>query len=134
MLKLKNVFVCMTVGLGLMGTVYADGKASYDKYCKKCHGDNGTGKNDKGEWLAVYKTLKMTKEEEKATLNIITDDAKKLTLDQLVTIIKDGKLPTKEKGKMKAIKAKEGETVTDDEIKSIANYTFDLIKKGVVKK
>ncbi|HLG18454.1 MAG TPA: c-type cytochrome [Bdellovibrionota bacterium] len=80
----------------------ASQKALFDKYCKKCHAEDGSGKKPTGEWLPVVKTLKLEKPE---MLSIISDEAKKKTDDDIKKMILEGK------DKMKATKATPEEAI-----------------------
>ena len=91
----------------------AQQKELYDKHCKKCHAADGSGKKDGGEWLPVAKTLKLKKPEK---LDILSADAKKLSDDEIVKMILEGK------EKMKAMKDK----VTQAEAKLLVEYTRHL--------
>lgn len=92
-------------------------KALYDKHCKKCHADDGSGKKADGEWLAVAKTLKLEKPD---GLSVISAEAKKLTDDDILKSMMEGK------GKMKSLKDK----MTEADAKSLVTYTRSLQAKA----
>jgi cytochrome c553 len=85
-------------------------KTLWDKDCKKCHATDGSGKNAKGEWLPVAKTLKLEKPE---LLSAVSAEAKKLTDEAILKSMVDGK------GKMKAMKDK----LSEADMKALVEYT-----------
>lgn len=103
--------------LGLFaGPVLADdlakAKEMYDKDCKKCHAEDGSGKKD-GEWLKVAKTLKLEKPE---SLSLISEEAKKASdADMQKAIIDGGK-------KMKGFKDK----ISEAEAKQLVAFVRQL--------
>jgi cytochrome c553 len=88
-------------------------KTLWDKDCKKCHAEDGSGKNAKGEWLPVAKTLKLEKPE---LLSVVSAEAKKATDEVIMKSMIEGK------GKMKAMKDK----LSEADMKALVEYTRHL--------
>ena len=124
-INLLNVVVGLAVIFSLTPSrVFADGKDLYDKNCKKCHAEDGSGKKD-GKWLAVVKTLKIEKNPE--GLDILSADSVKLTDAEMQKVILEGKEDAV-KGKMKGLKEK---CMTDADADLIVKYfrTLQAAKK-----
>lgn len=123
---LKRMLLVLAVGsifnLPLLASVSlaqdaAAQKALWDKHCKKCHSEDGTGMKD-GKWLPVAKTLKLGEGNEKL-LNVVSrEEAKKWDVASIKKAILEGK------DKMKPMKEK----LTDAEAQQLAEYNKSLIK------
>jgi len=95
---------------GAVSAHAADAKELWDKNCKKCHGEDGKGKTKMGEKLGAkdYTDAKVQAE--------LKDDA-------MAKALKDG-VKKGDETKMKAF----GDTLSDDEIKSLVAYIRTLKK------
>jgi mono/diheme cytochrome c family protein len=105
-------FFALAAGPAFAADDLAAQKTVYDKNCKKCHGATGNGKNDKGEWMPVAKTLKI---ENGKGLDLTTAEMKALTDDVILKSMTDGKEKMKKMDKM-----------TPDEMKQMVAYTRHL--------
>jgi hypothetical protein len=103
------------------GSAFAQEKGAelYGTHCKKCHAEDGSGKKE-GKPLAVVKSLKLSNPE---SLNLLTDDAKKLSAEKIAEVISKGTKGMEGKeGKMKGLSDK----VTADQAKEIAAHVMKL--------
>jgi mono/diheme cytochrome c family protein len=103
---MKKLIVA-SVALLIAGAVSlraAEAKELYEKNCAKCHGDDGKGKTKMGGKLGVKD---------------YTDPAiqEKMKDEKMTKTIKEG-FKEDDKTKMKAF----GDTLSDDEIKSLVKY------------
>jgi mono/diheme cytochrome c family protein len=109
---IKKLMVVSTALLiaGAVSVRAADAKETWDKDCKKCHGEDGKGQTKMGEKLGV-KDYTDPKVQEAMT------DA------DMTKAIKEG---VKQDGttKMKAF----GDTLSDDEVKALVKYVRSLKK------
>ena len=109
---MKKLIVC-TMALLVAGAVSvraADAKDNWDKNCKKCHGEDGTGKTKMGEKLGV-------KDYTDAKVQAGMKD------EEMTKAIKEG-VKDGETTKMKAF----GDALSDDEIKALVKYVRDFKK------
>ena len=109
-MKKLIVFSVALLIAGAISVRAADAKENWDKNCKKCHGEDGTGKTKMGEKLGV-----------KDYTDPKVQDAMKDA--DMTKAIKDG-VKQDDTVKMKAF----GDTLSDDEIKALVKYVRDFKK------
>ena len=110
MMKKLIVFSAALLIAGAVSVRAADAKETWDKDCKKCHGEDGKGKTKMGEKMGVKD---------------YTDPAvqDKMTDAEMTKAIKEG-VKEGDTVKMKAF----GDTLSDDEIKALVKYVRDFKK------
>jgi mono/diheme cytochrome c family protein len=86
----------------------AAGKAVYEKNCKSCHGEDGTGNADKAKMLKI----------DAATMNLGRPEGASATKDDLKKLTTDGK------AKMPAY----GKKLKAEEIDAVVDYSMGLAK------
>ena len=99
--------IILSLGLLVAGTLSlqaADAKATFEKECAKCHGEDGKGKTKMGERLAV-KDFTDAKVQEK------------MTDSEMAKAIKQG-VTRDDKKLMKSF----GDTLSDEEINGLVKY------------
>jgi mono/diheme cytochrome c family protein len=78
---MKAMMIAFALLLAAPAVAHADGKASYTKLCKSCHGADGKGNPEKAKVLKIDPQL----------LNLGREETKNLTDAELEAIVKDGK-------------------------------------------
>jgi len=96
-IRSRAVLAVVVALAGAVGFAQSSGEATYKASCAKCHGATGTPSAGMAKMMGI-----------KAASD---PDIKKLTVDQIVSAVKDGK------GKMKPIAG-----LTDAQIKDVATY------------
>ncbi len=111
---MKKLIVLGALALmaGAVSVRAADAKDLWAKNCVKCHGEDGKGKTKMGEKLAIkdYTDAKVQAE---------------MKDEEMAKAIKEG---VKEKGSDKVRMKGFGDTLSDDEVKSLVTYVRTLKK------